>query len=140
MDIKKERLDGVKEMISDHWGYIEKMLIAHDEAPDTIEKVGFHYKTSGIHFYKHALEDEDKRLVSCSCIKPSEDIEAVSTWVAFTDAKKEKQFTKSLIQILTNAKNEGRHLCDELGNELCKGVTCSRCPFYEEAMLDKIEE
>ena len=46
-----------KELVDAHWNYIENLLRVHGEKEDVIKKIGFHYKTSGIHFYKHAIED-----------------------------------------------------------------------------------
>jgi len=41
-----------------HWvNYVKPLLEAHGEDPSIIEKYGFHYISSGVHFYKHALED-----------------------------------------------------------------------------------
>lgn len=43
-------------LIDDHWSYIEALLKAHDTDKDIIEVAKFHYKSAGIHFWKHAME------------------------------------------------------------------------------------
>lgn len=54
-----------KELVEKHWSYIKKLLETHNEDKRNIEIIGFHYKSSGIHFFKHGVEymEEDK------CIK-----------------------------------------------------------------------
>ena len=50
----------IKELVETHWNnYVKPLLEAHGEIPDVIRKCGFHYVSSGIHFYNHALEDKD---------------------------------------------------------------------------------
>jgi hypothetical protein len=45
-----------EELVEKHWKYISDLLKAHDVPEPTIKIVEFHYKTSGLHFFKHALE------------------------------------------------------------------------------------
>lgn len=47
-----------------HWkNYIKPLLVAHGEAPAIVEKVGFHYVSSGEHFYGHGWEDAVKFMI-----------------------------------------------------------------------------
>ena len=49
-----------KKRIEEHWeNYVKPLLEAHGERPGVIRKCEFHYISSGIHFYNHALEDYD---------------------------------------------------------------------------------
>ena len=46
--------------VEEHWeNYVKPLLEVHGEDPQVIEKIGFHYCSSGVHFYKHCLEDYD---------------------------------------------------------------------------------
>lgn len=49
--------DRVRQLLSEHWEYIQGVLEASDLNIKDIDCIAFHYKTSGEHFYKHALED-----------------------------------------------------------------------------------
>lgn len=52
----------IKELVETHWtSYVKPLLEVHGENQETIEKCGFHYISSGVHFYKHALEDNGLR-------------------------------------------------------------------------------
>jgi hypothetical protein len=46
-----------KELADAHWSYIESLLATHNNSPEEIDVIGFHYKTAFIHGYKHAVED-----------------------------------------------------------------------------------
>jgi hypothetical protein len=48
-------------LVNDHWDYIFQVLEAHGEEWETIEKVGFHYKTAFAHGWKHAMEAKGQR-------------------------------------------------------------------------------
>lgn len=52
-DQEKFSLD---KLIDDHWKYVEDMLRVHGTEEEAIDIVGFHYKTSGKHFWKHCCE------------------------------------------------------------------------------------
>lgn len=47
----------VKTLARDHWRYVKSVLVAHGVKKKIIKLCGYHYKTAGLHFYKHALED-----------------------------------------------------------------------------------
>lgn len=48
-----------KQLTEAHWnGYVKPLLEAHGECPEIIESIGFHYRSSGVHFYLHSIEDE----------------------------------------------------------------------------------
>jgi hypothetical protein len=44
-----------KALAEQHWSYIEKLLLTHGEDEDVVKKIKFHYITSFIHGYKHAI-------------------------------------------------------------------------------------
>lgn len=46
----------ISELADSHWGYVKSVLEAHDEAPDIVERCGFHYREAFIHGYKHGVE------------------------------------------------------------------------------------
>ena len=45
-----------KDLVEKHWGYIRDLLEIHMVTPEEIGTIGFHYKTSGIHFFGHGYE------------------------------------------------------------------------------------
>ena len=47
-------------MIEEHWGYIKELLEFHAIDTNSIDVIGFHYKTAMKHGYKHAKEEYDK--------------------------------------------------------------------------------
>jgi len=51
-DVKTTRAE---ELVEAHWKYVEALLRIHG-ATD-MEQIEFHYKSAGIHFYKHGRED-----------------------------------------------------------------------------------
>jgi len=54
----KKNNDEIKKLVETHWiSYVKPLLETHGEDPKIIEKCGFHYVSSGIHFYKHAISD-----------------------------------------------------------------------------------
>jgi hypothetical protein len=53
--------DALKKLIDDHWNYIEEMLYIHGEESTTIDKIGYHYRTSFRHGFKHAMEEVNDR-------------------------------------------------------------------------------
>ena len=58
----KKNNDETKELVETHWNsYVKPLLEIHGEDPEIIEKCGFHYLTSGVHFYKHAISDLTNR-------------------------------------------------------------------------------
>jgi len=61
----KER---AKQLADEHWEYVESLLnneyvplCSHGDLDELsmnyIEKVGFHYRSAAIHFYKHGVQD-----------------------------------------------------------------------------------
>lgn len=46
-----------EELATDHWHYIKEILIHAGKEKQSIEEIGYHYITSFIHGYKHAIED-----------------------------------------------------------------------------------
>lgn len=57
MDMTKETKKRVAAMAAAHWSYVKSVLVAHGVKRKIIKLCGHHYKTAGLHFYKHALED-----------------------------------------------------------------------------------
>ena len=47
-----------KELADAHWKYIEALLMIHENDQDFVDVIGFHYKSSFIHGYKHGIEAE----------------------------------------------------------------------------------
>lgn len=47
----------VDALVDAHWGYINNLLDAHGESPESIDIIKFHYKTAFVHGYKHGRED-----------------------------------------------------------------------------------
>jgi len=47
----------VKQIISDHWRYVDEMLVAHDVPLKERRIAMFHYRTAMQHGWKHAKED-----------------------------------------------------------------------------------
>lgn len=46
------------ELANAHWtGYVKPLLEAHGEETENIAVIGFHYVSSAVHFYKHAVAD-----------------------------------------------------------------------------------
>lgn len=51
----------LNKMTDAHWDYIREVLYTHDVGNDTINKIGFHYKSAMKHGYKHAKEEYEKK-------------------------------------------------------------------------------
>lgn len=51
--------DPLDVLIDDHWGYIESLLLSHNESEDVLEAAKFHYKSAFRHGWKHAKEDSN---------------------------------------------------------------------------------
>jgi len=70
-----------QELVSNHWtGYIKPLLESTKAYSDeTIALIGFHYTTSGIHFYGHGVEDERKGWTTEGFIKDEAD-KCTHTW------------------------------------------------------------
>ena len=60
--------DRAKQLVDEHWGYVSGVVSSatHKELIDAdniafqkmyLDEIEFHFKTSGVHFYKHCLED-----------------------------------------------------------------------------------
>lgn len=47
----------VKQLIAEHWSYVEGMLVAHNVSPSDLRVAGFHYRSAMLHGWKHAKED-----------------------------------------------------------------------------------
>lgn len=48
-----------EDIVNAHWDNYVGPLVAHHETDyDVLEKIKFHYISSGIHFYGHGREDE----------------------------------------------------------------------------------
>jgi len=56
-DKDQENVSRVKELIEEHWKYIENLLRAHNTTTCDMKGIEYHYKTAFMHGYKHALED-----------------------------------------------------------------------------------
>ena len=54
--ITKADMDYANKLVNEHWSYIQSLLEMHDIDEYLIKMIGFHYRSSGIHFFKHALE------------------------------------------------------------------------------------
>lgn len=54
---KITKVNRAEELVNAHWKYIKGVLEISDMDDEIIDKIGFHYRTSGIHFYNHAVED-----------------------------------------------------------------------------------
>ena len=54
----------LKKMCDEHWSYIRKLVVMHDEHldPKIVDKIGYHYTTAMYHGYKHAVEDMGKQV------------------------------------------------------------------------------
>ena len=50
----------IKQIIDDHWEYIEKTLRIHHVKESEIEIAKYHYKTAFLHGFKHKEVKEDK--------------------------------------------------------------------------------
>lgn len=48
--------EAAKSLVNDHWSYLEQTLNAHGTDADDTAIAKHHYISSGLHFYKHALE------------------------------------------------------------------------------------
>jgi len=44
------------DIISEHWKYLEGVLSASGKSVEGISEIEYHYKTSAVHFWKHATE------------------------------------------------------------------------------------
>jgi len=55
--VEDQALTRAEMLVIAHWKYIKGLLEAHGQEPHIIELIEFHYKSSGIHFYKHGRED-----------------------------------------------------------------------------------
>lgn len=53
-----------EQLVNDHWVYIGALLKNSGLSEREIERIGFHYKSSGIHFYGHAIEDCNNEFVN----------------------------------------------------------------------------
>lgn len=49
-------MNDLDKLAKDHWEYIKSLLLTHDEDPNVIEKIGFHYISAFIHGYKHGAD------------------------------------------------------------------------------------
>lgn len=51
-----------KEMASQHWGYVEKVILRHQPKipPSVLETIKYHYTTAMVHGYGHGYEDAKK--------------------------------------------------------------------------------
>jgi len=52
-----------KELAEAHWGYVETLLNLHNVGANIVnlvDVIGFHYKSSFEHGYKHAKEEYEK--------------------------------------------------------------------------------
>jgi len=58
MKMNNEQLERAKTLAREHWSYIEKLLITHRVDTEIIQIIKFHYISSFIHGYKHAIEDK----------------------------------------------------------------------------------
>ena len=47
----------VKQLIAEHWSYVEGMMVAHNITPNDLRVAKFHYLTAMLHGWKHAKED-----------------------------------------------------------------------------------
>ena len=56
-----------KQLISEHWAYIEDMLRAHRVKDEDIGVMQFHYETAFRHGWKHAKEDSGIEPVEKCC-------------------------------------------------------------------------
>lgn len=54
IDEKAEEI--AHKLASDHWSYIEALMITYKFPQEVIEPAGFHYKTAMIHGFKHGYE------------------------------------------------------------------------------------
>ena len=52
----KADMDYANKLVNEHWEYIQLMLQVHKIDNEIIKLIGFHYRSSGVHFFKHALE------------------------------------------------------------------------------------
>lgn len=52
-----EEVRHMKQLVSDHWNYIEKVLLhSGNKSQDEIKEIEFHYKTAMEHGWRHAKE------------------------------------------------------------------------------------
>lgn len=49
-------MENAKKLSEDHWKYVKEILFIHGLDNEEIEMIGFHYKSSFIHGYKHGQE------------------------------------------------------------------------------------
>jgi 1,6-anhydro-N-acetylmuramate kinase len=45
-----------KQLAADHWDYVKSILETHGEEPENIKVIGFHYRSSFQHGFKHGVE------------------------------------------------------------------------------------
>lgn len=55
-------MDKAQELADAHWSYIEALLIQHGEDKHNIEIIGWHYRTSFVHGFKHGQQAYDDKL------------------------------------------------------------------------------
>ncbi len=61
--------DTIEKLAEDHWSYVERLLVVHDEAPDVIEKCKHHYITAMCHGWKHAMEERAEESRDAAVVK-----------------------------------------------------------------------
>jgi hypothetical protein len=74
-------MERAKQLVQSHWdGYVKQLLQAHGQSAELIEIVGYHYISSGTHFYLHAIEDERNGIFRPSIGEPLsvEEVAAIS--------------------------------------------------------------
>lgn len=49
--------NNVRQLAISHFDYIGRVLEAHGEDENTIDKIRFHYIEAFVHGYKHSMED-----------------------------------------------------------------------------------
>ena len=54
--MNREQEEKAKQIAKEHWEYLCKVLKTHNVDNRLIDIVGFHYKTSFIHGWKHSFE------------------------------------------------------------------------------------
>jgi hypothetical protein len=112
-------MERAKQLVQSHWdGYVKQLLQAHGQSAELIEIVGYHYISSGTHFYLHAIEDERNGIFRPSIGEPLsvEEVAAISEGVA----------------------KEGVDNCANYDPDTCDYSDCRKCHSYERELTDVI--
>lgn len=61
IDHDDEMLEYAEKIIDEHWRFIERALLLHGVDEQEVERIGFWYKSAGLHFWEHGVEWMDNQ-------------------------------------------------------------------------------